>query len=187
MRLLRRSSSSDVRPLHRRRGRMALPVPYSSLCRRRRRRACAAAPPALPSSAACRSRSRTAARDMYWCSRCFTHSLSVFSKRRCRLGMTPSNHVPVPWSPFLSVPYISTSLHLFRDVLVRLGVADAEVAAELPQHAAVVDVHPLAVLPPRLDRAVLQRQRSRPARSAPDRTRTSCPARGSRDRPRAAS
>ena len=46
--------------------------------------------------------------DIYPCSRAFTHSLSVFSKRRSRLGTIPSHHVPVPRSPFLSVPYIST-------------------------------------------------------------------------------
>ena len=72
--------------------------------------------------------------------------------------MTPSNYVPVPLSPFASVPYIRMSRDLLRDVLVRLRVADAEVAAELAQDAAVVDVHPLAVLPPRFDRAVLQRE-----------------------------
>ncbi len=38
-----------------------------------------------------------------------THSLSVLSKRRWRLGITPSNHVPVPMSPFLSVPYMRIS------------------------------------------------------------------------------
>src|SRR5438874_10688295 len=44
--------------------------------------------------------------DMYPCSRVFTNSLSVFSNRRSRFGITPSHHVPVPISPFLSVPYI---------------------------------------------------------------------------------
>src|SRR5216110_1209483 len=46
--------------------------------------------------------------DIYPCNRCCTHSLSVFSNRRVRFGTTPSHHVPVPKSPFLSVPYIST-------------------------------------------------------------------------------
>src|SRR6266446_10183192 len=44
--------------------------------------------------------------DIYPCSRVFTNSLSVFSNRRSRFGITPSHHVPVPRSPFLSVPYI---------------------------------------------------------------------------------
>src|SRR6266480_4170753 len=44
--------------------------------------------------------------DIYPCSRVFTHSLSVVSNRRSRLATIPSHHVPVPRSPFLSVPYI---------------------------------------------------------------------------------
>src|SRR5438105_7418462 len=44
--------------------------------------------------------------DIYPCSRVFTHSLSVFSNRRSRLATIPSHQVPVPRSPFLSVPYI---------------------------------------------------------------------------------
>jgi hypothetical protein len=48
---------------------------------------------------------------------------------------------------------------LFRVVLVRVGVRAAEVATER-QHAAVKDVHPLAVLPPRFD-APFERQAHR--------------------------
>src|SRR5687767_15730760 len=51
--------------------------------------------------------------DMYWTMRVLTHSLSVLSKLRWRLGITPSNHVPVPMSPFLSVPHIRTSRTFF--------------------------------------------------------------------------
>src|SRR5438874_1808072 len=60
---------------------------------------------------------------MYWCSRCCTHSLSVFSNRRWRLGMTPSKYVPVPLSPLASVPYIRMSL-TFRAGAVRAVEAE---------------------------------------------------------------
>src|SRR6266850_6253132 len=51
--------------------------------------------------------------DIYPCSRVFTNSLSVFSNRRSRFGITPSHHVPVPKSPFLSVPYIKICCTFF--------------------------------------------------------------------------
>ena len=46
--------------------------------------------------------------------------------------------------------------HLLGDVLVRLRVRDAEIPRESTEHARVVDVHPLAVLPPGLDRPAFE-------------------------------
>ena len=48
-------------------------------------------------------------------------------------------------------------LHFLGNVLVRRGVGDAEILAELPERAAVIDVHPLAVFAPSFDGAFFQR------------------------------